>query len=108
MEVELRVAGTPRALPRLVERSVYRIVQESLTNVAKHSGNAPTSVWLEYTERELVVSVIDAGTARYVNGSNGQGLVGMRERVEILGGQLFAGPRAGGGFAIRAEIPIGR
>jgi signal transduction histidine kinase len=108
VEVELDVQGVPRSLPRLVDWSVYRIVQESLTNVAKHGAAAHTSVAVQYTDGEVVITVVDDGGGAKKKKGNGQGIAGMRERVEVLGGHLYAGPRGDSGFAIRAEIPTGR
>ncbi|MFF3254524.1 sensor histidine kinase [Actinacidiphila glaucinigra] len=83
-------------------------MQEALTNVARHAGPEPrATVRIEYGDRELVVQVDDDGTAAPGDGLvPGVGLTGMRERVTALGGRLRAGPRSGGGFSVRAELPL--
>lgn len=100
--------GTPRTLPPGTGLSVYRICQESLTNVLKHAGPTPTvTVLLQWTTASLVLEVSDDGRgAAAGSDGHGQGLLGMRERAAMLGGTLTAGPRPGGGFRVRAEIPI--
>lgn len=100
--------GTPRTLPPGTGLSVYRICQESLTNVLKHAGPTPTvTVLLQWTAASLVLEVSDDGRgAAAGSDGHGQGLLGMRERAAMLGGTLTAGPRPGGGFRVRAEIPI--
>jgi signal transduction histidine kinase len=105
MDIEYRVAGTPRALPRLVDGSAYRIVQESLTNVAKHAIDARTSVSVTYAPGLLLLEVADDGRGARQNGGTRRGLAGMRERVAVLGGQIETGPYRGG-YCVRAEIPI--
>lgn len=100
--------GTPRTLPPGTGLSVYRICQESLTNVLKHAGPTPTvTVLLQWTPASLVLEVSDDGRGAAADSDgHGQGLLGMRERAAMLGGTLAAGPRPGGGFRVRAEIPI--
>ncbi|MFI0976965.1 sensor histidine kinase [Streptomyces sp. NPDC021093] len=98
--------GQERTLPDAVDRAAYRIVQEALTNVARHAGRAKTSVQLDYGERQFGVRVENEGEADVPQPAVGRGLTGMRERVVALGGTLYAGPRAGGGFAVRAELPL--
>jgi len=90
--------------------AAYRIVQEALTNVRKHAGTAASAtVHISYGEEALTVEVTDDGrgaaTALSAVGA-GIGLIGMRERVEIYGGQLTSGPREGGGYAVRAILPV--
>jgi signal transduction histidine kinase len=85
---------------------VYRIVQEALTNVLKHAGNARAAVDVVCDDGEVRVVIVDDG--RGVNGradGSGHGLLGMRERVAVYGGTLRAGPRTGGGFEVRAVLP---
>ncbi|MEM9201447.1 MAG: sensor histidine kinase [Actinomycetota bacterium] len=108
LPVELMIEGDPVALPASLELSAYRIVQESLTNTLKHAGPARATIALTYGEDELRVRVHDdgRGAAATTTGA-GQGLVGMRERVEAFGGSLAAGPKAGGGYAVTAVLPIG-
>ncbi|GII31081.1 sensor histidine kinase [Planotetraspora mira] len=104
---DLEISGTPRALPSDVDRAVYRIVQESLTNITRHAGPATASIRVRYTPDGLVVQVDDDGQAKPgAAPTPGFGLTGMRERVAALGGRLQAEPRAGGGFSVRAEIPL--
>ena len=98
----------PRALPQGAELAAYRVVQEALTNAIKHAGGAPTEVTLEWGEQALELHVADRGDgggAHRLEGG-GHGLVGMAERVRSLGGELHAGPRDGGGFEVRARIPV--
>ncbi|MGW8886188.1 sensor histidine kinase [Streptomyces sp. NPDC055749] len=99
--------GGARPLPADVDRAAYRIVQEALTNVARHADRAGTTVRLAYTDRSLVVSVDDQGPC--LPGDTvtpGTGLTGMRERVTALGGTLVLAPRPRGGFSVRAELPL--
>ena len=110
MAVSVAVDGTRRQLPSTVERTAYRLVQEALTNVHRHAANAATEVGVRYGREELEVAVRNA---RPANGphpglalaSGGHGLVGLRERVTLLGGTFQAGPRLDGGFEVRASIP---
>jgi signal transduction histidine kinase len=110
MAVSVAVDGTRRRLPATVERTAYRLVQEALTNVHKHAANATTEVGVRYGREELEVAVRNA---RPANGPHpglalaggGHGLVGLRERVTLLGGTFQAGPRLDGGFEVRASIP---
>ena len=106
--MELRVEGEARPLPPGVDLSAYRIVQEGLTNALKHAGPARAEVLVRYGDRDLELEVSDDGRGRgdAANG-DGHGLVGMRERVALYGGQLDAGPRPGGGFGLRARLPTG-
>lgn len=104
--VRYEVRGDVAALPGSVEVSAYRIVQESLTNVLKHAGPARATVRLDYRGEALTVEVTDEGSgARPPASEEGHGLVGMRERVALLGGTLHAGPRTDGGFRVRATLP---
>jgi signal transduction histidine kinase len=133
LPVTVNVIGTKRSLPPEVDQAAYRIVQEALTNVSRHAGQASAWVHLCYTPDALEIQVDDDGAGISIahsasnstsngtssgtsngtssgssNGhttSNGLGLIGMRERVTALGGRLHAGPRDGGGFQVRAEIP---
>jgi signal transduction histidine kinase len=103
----LTVAGTRRGLPPVVDRTAYRIVQEALTNVARHAGPATATVTMSYAEDSLTVQVDDDGRAAATGPPvPGVGLVGMRERVTALGGSLHAGPRPVGGFTVRARLPL--
>ena len=106
--VEVGVVGDARDLPPGVDLSAYRIVQEALTNVLKHSARAEARVVLEYADNALAVTVSDNGIPGPVNGTDpgsGHGLIGIQERVAVVGGEVTAGPRPDGGFEIRATLP---
>ncbi len=106
--VRLDVRGTPQPLAPGLDLTAYRILQEALTNVVKHAPQARAAVSIGYGERELVLSVLDDGSrkGRSAPAAGGNGLVGMRERVQLYGGSLDVGPREAGGFAVRARIPL--
>ena len=109
--VRLQVEGTPSQLPAGVDLSAYRIVQEALTNVVKHAGPARAQVTIGYHDQDVTVEVTDngrGGTAPTGDGHArvGHGLIGMRERVAVFGGDLEAGPRPGGGFRVAARLPL--
>lgn len=110
LPVRTEVTGTPGELPAQVERAAYRIIQEALTNVRRHAGaGASATVSVDYREAELVVRVEDdGGDAAPVTDpvTPGGGLHGMRERAAALGGSLTAEPRPGGGFRVRAWLPL--
>jgi signal transduction histidine kinase len=108
LPVDLSVEGEPASLPPGVDLCAYRIVQEALTNALKHAGPATARVVLRYERDALEVQVIDTGGNRPPGGNGvGHGLLGMRERAELFGGQLDASPRSDGGFAVRARLPLG-
>ncbi|HWI07408.1 MAG TPA: histidine kinase [Solirubrobacteraceae bacterium] len=105
--VDLDVAGRSRPLPPGVDLAAYRIVQEALTNVLKHAGPARAQIGVVFGERELELQISDDGRgAGAGTDGGGHGLVGMRERVSLYGGALEAAPRDGGGFMVRARLPI--
>jgi signal transduction histidine kinase len=108
LEVELVVEGDQAPLPAGVELSAYRIVQEALTNALTHSGSPRARVLVRYGERDLEVQVRDEGRGggAAAGGRDGRGLVGMRERVGLFGGELRAGPGPDGGFTVDARLPI--
>jgi len=122
MPVELSVdapAGTPPTLPPGIDLAAFRVVQEGLTNVMKHAGPARTLVRLEYRPRDLFITVSDDGPppgsapaaatgprAAPGPGSGARGLIGLRERIAVYGGELDAGPRPGGGWRLAAKIPL--
>jgi signal transduction histidine kinase len=129
LPVNLRVTGTPQALPPGADLAAYRVAQEALTNVLRHAGRAAASVLVQWGEK-LVITVTDDGRggpeprqnlieaaagadlASLVNrggvdGAAGRGLLGLRERLSLYGGELDAGPRAGGGWQVRAVMPVG-
>jgi signal transduction histidine kinase len=108
VNVALSVTGIPRALPAGVELSAYRIVQEALTNVIKHSGGERASVELRYGNDGLELEIVDnggGGDAGAGPSESGHGLVGMRERVTLFGGSLEAGPVDGRGYRVLATLP---
>ena len=109
LTVEAEVAGEPRPLPALVDLTAYRIVQESLTNVGRHAGGAAATVTIRYEPGAVVVEVDDDGQGpgpEPADAHQGFGLAGMAERSAALGGSLEAGPRPGGGFRVRAWLPL--
>jgi signal transduction histidine kinase len=111
MEVAVVVSSERRALPATVERTAYRLVQEALTNAHKHAAGAATEVRLGYAPARLEVAVRnarppDGRAAVPALPGGGHGLLGLRERVELLGGTLQAGPRLDGGFELRASMPV--
>ena len=132
LPVSFTVSGVPRPVPQGEALAVYRVVQESLTNIRKHAGPAVTAeVSMGYSDEGLVIRVTDDGawavaapavatpstaasegaasasgdTAARLAGA-GQGLVGMRERIELYGGTVRSGPRAGGGYEVVAKLPL--
>ena len=109
LPVNVVIDGDPAGLPAAVDVSVYRIVQEALTNVLKHAGAASAEVRIDCAGDAVTVEVADNGTGLPASQAlaGGHGLAGMRERVAVFGGDLRAGPRPGGGFAVRARLPLG-
>jgi signal transduction histidine kinase len=105
LTVAVRTEGRPRAVGGVVGVAAYRVVQEALTNVLRHAAARRAEVALAYGDDDLVVTVSDDGRGGS-GGNGGHGLAGMRERVTVLGGSLDAGPRAEGGFAVRARLPL--
>jgi len=108
LEVSLVRVGAARQLPPGLGLTLYRICQEALTNVLKHGGpSATATVLLQWGPQRVVVQVDDTGRGAAATGDGaGQGLLGMRERVNLFAGTLEAGPKPGGGFRVRAEIPL--
>lgn len=107
LPVELAIEGHPRPLPAGVDLSAYRIVQEGLTNVRKHAGAARAWVEVRYGDHELDVAVLDDGEPSAKTNDGGHGLVGVEERVALLGGELRTGRRKEGGYELRVRLPIG-
>jgi signal transduction histidine kinase len=107
LQVELRREGGRRPLPLGVDLSAYRIVQEALTNTRKHAGPARATVTIRYAADALELEIADDGAGARNGAGGGHGLVGMRERVALYGGELEAGPTATGGFRVHAHLPIG-
>jgi signal transduction histidine kinase len=109
LQVTREVTGQARSLPETVELTVYRVIQESLTNTRKHADCDTAVVRLGYAPGALRLAVEDEGKAVTQGGRRtleGHGIVGMRERVAALGGRLSAGPRPGGGYRVLAELPL--
>jgi signal transduction histidine kinase len=123
MPIELTVdapAGTPPVLPPGIDLAAYRVVQEALTNVMKHAGPVRTTVRIQYRPRDLLITVSDDGPPPdsapaaaapragegMGPGSGGRGLIGLRERIAVYGGELDAGPRPGGGWRLTVRIPL--
>lgn len=107
--VEFTEQGTPAASTGSADLVAYRVVQEALTNALKYAHGSNTSVQVRHSEREITVEVSTdgSGSRTKVPGGSGRGLVGLRERVDVLGGDFSADPRTGGGFVVRARIPAG-
>lgn len=108
----LQVRGEPVALGTGADMAAYRLVQEALTNTLKHAGSATTEVRVGYRMGDVVIDVVNDGDG-YVPpdaavDSGGHGLVGMKERVGLYGGEMWAGPRDEGGFAVHARLPLGK
>jgi signal transduction histidine kinase len=105
IRVDLAITGSPRDLPAGIELSAYRILQEALTNVAKHAGPCTVRAVISYLPRELAIEVTDDGRGGPVS-KGGLGLAGMRERAHIYGGELAAGPLSARGFRVTARLPL--
>ena len=106
LPVELHVEGEAASLPPGVDLSAYRIVQEALTNTLKHAGASHAKVVVHYRDDELELEVTDDGSGNGDGGGSGQGMIGMRERVALYGGVLESGRKAGGGYVVRALLPL--
>jgi signal transduction histidine kinase len=106
VSVTAAVEGTPMPLPPSIDLSAYRIVQEGLTNVIKHAGHANAQVIVRYSDQALEVQVTDDAPGGQAGPATGHGLLGVRERVALFGGTFQAGNRAGGGFGLRALLPL--
>jgi signal transduction histidine kinase len=116
LPVEVRLSGEPRPLPSGVDLTAYRIIQEALTNVLKHSDGQKAEVTVRYADHYLRIEVLNSGPSvlsgdripPMESDGEGRGLLGLRERVAVLGGDLDARRRLGGGFRVRARIPLER
>ena len=106
LPVELRVEGDPLPLPAGVDLTAYRLVQEGLTNALKHARAERAQVLVRYGEGDIEVTVSDNGHGAGSGDGSGHGLVGMRERVAVYGGELEAGPAPEGGYRLRAKLPL--
>ena len=100
------VDGQPFALPRGIELSAYRIVQEGLTNALKHAHASDADVIVRYRPDELEIEVRDNGRGGATSDGQGHGLVGVRERVKIYGGEMSAGRSTEGGFVLSTRLPV--
>jgi signal transduction histidine kinase len=106
LHVRLHREGEPSPLPRAIELSAYRIIQEGLTNALKHAQASHADVTLRYGPDELQLEIRDDGRGVSENDGLGHGLVGVRERVKIYGGEMSSGPANGGGFVLRTRLPL--
>jgi signal transduction histidine kinase len=106
LPVTLATSGQRRPLPLVAEHALYRVAQEALTNAIKHAGGAATTVALRWSADVLELRIADQGGASLELTGAGHGLIGMRERVRAVGGELEAGPCAGGGFEVAARVPL--
>ncbi|MGK5683773.1 sensor histidine kinase [Actinoplanes sp. URMC 104] len=109
--VTMKASGSTRQLPAIIEQVGYRVVQEALTNVHKHAGSADTTVQVRYGQDRLQLTITNRrpaspGAAGQVLPPGGHGLVGLRERVQLVGGRLTAQPTPDGGFEVDADLPI--
>ncbi|WP_091024532.1 sensor histidine kinase [Nocardioides szechwanensis] len=108
LHVSLDADPAPPGLPGRVDLFAFRIVQEALTNALKHAGpGTSVAVGIRVDHRAMTIDVADDGPGSQVRAGSGHGLVGMRERTQLLGGSLQAGPRSGGGFQVLAVLPLG-
>ena len=106
LPVRLHLHGAPAALPRAIDLSSYRIVQEGLTNALKHAQATQADVTVRYEPNRVELEVRDDGTGTVTSDGRGHGLVGVHERVKIFGGEMTAGPAPGGGFVLIARLPV--
>jgi signal transduction histidine kinase len=106
LPVRLHVEGEPVPLPRALDLSAYRIIQEGLTNALKHARASRADVAVRYSPDELQVEIRDDGRGATTSDGLGHGLVGIRERVKIYGGEMTAGTANGGGFVLSAHLPL--
>jgi signal transduction histidine kinase len=107
LPVRLHLDGEPFPLPRALDLSAYRIVQEGLTNALKHARAGHADVTIRYGPDDVQIEVRDDGEGDSASDGHGHGLVGIRERVKIYGGDMTAGTAAGGGFVLRTRLPLG-
>ena len=108
LDATLKVTGDRRPLPAALELSAYRIIQEAITNVLKHANASRLQVGVDYSSDALVLTIADNGSGPHeaAGASNGHGLIGMRERVELFGGKMSTGTSSLGGFTVRAKLPL--
>jgi signal transduction histidine kinase len=114
LPVEVRISGEPRPLPAGVDVTAYRIIQEALTNALKHGDGVQAQVTVRYADHALRIEILNSGPSVLSGGrppgpdGEGRGLLGLRQRVAVYGGDLDARRRLGGGFRVRAKIPLER
>jgi signal transduction histidine kinase len=108
LPVRVHVDGQPFPLPRAIDLSAYRIVQEGLTNALKHAHASQADVAVRYRPDEVELEVADDGKGPETTNGQGHGLVGIRERVTIYGGEMSAGAAPAGGFILSARLPVDR
>lgn len=106
LPVELTIEGTPAALAPGIDLAAYRVVQEGLTNARKHAGAKRVEVVVRYEADGVELTVADDGRGAAGGDGSGHGLVGMRERIGLYGGELEAGPRPAGGYELRVRLPV--
>ena len=106
LPVELHLDGERFPLPRGIDLSAYRIVQEGLTNALKHAGASHAQVTVRYAPDEVGIEVRDDGTDATTSDGHGHGLIGIRERVKLYGGDMTAGTTNGGGFTLSTRLPL--
>jgi signal transduction histidine kinase len=106
LPVTVRIEGSPRPLPQAIDLSAFRIVQEALTNTLKHAGPAQAQVTVRYEDGLVTLEIADTGHGPQGAQGTGHGLVGMRERATMFGGELEAAGAEGGGFTVRARLPL--
>jgi len=114
LPVEVRISGDPRPLPAGIDVTAYRIIQEALTNALKHGDGVKAEVTVRYADHALRVEILNSGPSVLTGGRSpapdgeGRGLLGLKQRVAVYGGDLDARRRLGGGFRVRARIPLER
>ncbi|TCC58314.1 sensor histidine kinase [Kribbella pittospori] len=114
LPVDVRISGEPRPLPAGVDVTAYRIIQEALTNALKHGDGVQAQVTVRYADHALRIEILNSGPSVLSGGrppgpdGEGRGLLGLRQRVAVYGGDLDARRRLGGGFRVRAKIPLER
>jgi signal transduction histidine kinase len=110
LAVTVRTEGAGQGLPTGTDVSAYRIIQEALTNTIKHARATTAEVSLHFHPRELIIDILDDGQPAGPDADGaprpGRGIIGMRERVSLYGGNLSAGPCPGGGFQVHARFPL--
>jgi len=111
LPVEIRIIGKEQTIPESIDLSAYRIIQEALTNIVKHAGPAKATVTLKYLPDMLELDISDNGKGKTTNSEKkpgGRGIIGMKERASLHGGKLETGNMPGGGFFVRAKLPLDR